>query len=404
MYIANLFAVLRIRNFRLLWASSFMHVIGEVSELIAQAWLVLLLTDDSALWLGIAAGLRGLGHIGIGLLGGVFADRLDRRTILIFTKFIRSLTIVILVPLIIFEEVQLWHVLLIVLLQGASEGFFVPSFNGIIYDIVGRKDLMKANGYTLASFHTAWIVGSILAGNFINSIGIELAYILASVSLFISIFPIYLIRVPRTQNHSTGSVWSSILLGFKYVGTNTPLKALLILSVLTETFGFSYIMMLPLIAKSYLDVGATGLGYLSAAGGIGSLLGTAIVVTISETKNKWTILTITTLIAAFSLFLFGNSSWYILSLIIAGIIGLSLTTYDASIHTLIQLLSEDKMRGRVLGLYGMTWGFTPAGGLLLGLIASITSAPFAIGLGGVVIFIYTGGVIFRVGKKTNLPN
>jgi MFS family permease len=119
----------------------------------------------------------------------------------------------------------------------------------------------------------------------------------------------------------------------------------------------------------------------------------------SETKNKWTILTITTLIAGSALIIFGNSSWYILSLIIIGIVGLSLAIYDAAIHTLIQLLSIDKMRGRMLGLYGMTWGFNQTGGLLLGVIASIISAPFAIGLGGVVIFIYTGAVISRFGKK-----
>ena len=399
MFTSNLFSILRIPNFRLLWASAFIHVIGEVAELIAQAWIVLLLTDDSALWLGIAAGFRGAGHISFGLLGGVFADRFNRRTILIITKFVRALTIAILVPLVIFEEVLLWHVLLIVLIQGASDAIMAPSFNGMIYDIVGPKRLMKANGYILAAFHTAWILGSILAGNFINSVGIELAYSLASITLLASILPIYLITIRASLKSSRESVWASLLLGFKYVGNNTPLKALLILSVLTETFGFSYIMMLPLIAKSYLNVGATGLGYLSAAGGIGALLGTVIVVSISEFKNKWSILTIGTLIAGAALFIFGNSSWYILSLIMAGIIGLSLSTYDASINTLLQLLSEDKMRGRILGLYGITWGFNQTGGLLLGLIASIISAPFAIGLGGVIIFIYTGGVISRVSRK-----
>ena len=398
MFTSNLFGILRIPNFRLLWASAFIHVIGEAAELIAQAWMVLLLTDDSALWLGIAAGFRGAGHIGFGLLGGVFADRFNRRTILIITKFVRALTIAILVPLVIFEEALLWHVLLVVLIQGAADAIMVPSFNGMIYDIVGPKRLMKANGYNLAALHTAWILGSIFAGNFINSAGIELAYSLASIALFASILPIFLITIRVSLKSSRESVWASLLLGFKYVGTNTPLKALLILSVLTETFGFSYTMMLPLIAKNYLNVGATGLGYLSAAGGMGALLGTVIVVSISEFKNKWSILTIGTLIAGAALFLFGNSSWYILSLIMAGIIGLSLSTYEASINTLLQLLSEDKMRGRVLGLYGITWGFNPTGGLLLGLVASITSAPFAIGLGGVVIFIYTGGVISRVGS------
>ena len=166
----------------------------------------------------------------------------------------------------------------------------------------------------------------------------------------------------------------------------------------TEAFGFSYLIMLPGIAKTVLGVGPTGLGYLAAAGGIGSLIGTTVVAGLSDFKDKWKLLTIATLSAGVSILLFASSPWYGLSLILVGFIGLSLVTYDAAINTLIQTLSVDKMRGRVLGLYGMTWGFTPAGGFVAGSVASVIGAPFAVGFGGIIILGYTLGIIARVDK------
>ena len=99
------------------------------------------------------------------------------------------------------------------------------------------------------------------------------------------------------------------------------------------------------------------------------------------------------------IFLFGSSPWYPLSLLLTGFIGFFLVTYDATINTLLQTVSEDDMRGRVLGLYGMTWGFTPLGGFVSGSVANIAGAPFAVALGGVVILVYTIGVLARVNKN-----
>ncbi|MQF82560.1 MFS transporter [SAR202 cluster bacterium AD-802-E10_MRT_200m] len=393
---SNLYNTLTLRDFRLFWYSSSIHVIGEVATFIAQGWLVLSLTADSALWVGIASGIRGAGHISFALIGGILADRLKRRAILVNVSFFRAGIFAILATLIFNDHVELWHVLVIVFIQGAADGLMTPSFNGLIYDTVGPSRLMNAMAYILAAFHVSWAIGSILTGHLINSVGIGSAYALASIACLISIVPLKLMAVSTSRQAGNESIARNLVQGIQYVVKQSALRALLLLSMITEAFGFSYLVMLPVIAKNVLKVGPTGLGYLSGAGGIGALFGTVIVAALSDFKDKWKLLTLGTICAGVSILLFAISPWFAVSLVLVGCIGFSLLTYDATINTLLQTLSEDHMRGRVLGLYGMTWGFTPAGGFAAGSVASIAGAPFAVGLGAVIILTYTLGVIARM--------
>ena len=401
---SRIFSTLSIRDFRLLWGSSAFYVIGAATELIAQGWMVLLLTDDSALWVGIASGTRGAGHIIFALVGGVLADRLSRRMVLSTFRAMSGLVLVGLALLVLQEKAELWHILVVVFIQGSVDGITAPAFNGLIYDTVGPRRLMNAVAYTLGGFHISWTIGSVLAGNVINSSGIGAAYALAGVVYSASVLPLLFMKVSRTVQQRQESIWRNLGQGLAYVAGNSSLRALLILSVLTETFGFSYIVMLPVIAKTVLNVGPTGLGYLSAAGGAGALIGIALLAGFSDFPNKWRLLTIGALGAGTGIVLFAFSPLYAISLVLVAAIGLSLVVYDATINTLLQLTSDENMRGRVLGLYGMTWGFTPGGGFLVGAIASIATAPLAVGMGGVVIVTYAAAVIARMGARVKSPD
>ncbi len=400
----RIFSTLGIRDFRLLWGSSSIYVIGAATELIAQGWMVLLLTGDSALWVGIASGIRGAGHIIFALIGGVLADRLSRRMVLTTFRGISGLVLLGLALLVSQDRAELWHVLVVVFIQGSIDGMVAPAFNGLIYDTVGPRRLMNAVAYTLGGFHISWTAGSVLAGNVINSVGMGAAFALAGVAYSTSVLPLLFMKVPRSVQQRQESIWRNLGQGLAYVAGNSPLRALLVLSVLTETFGFSYIVMLPVIAKTVLNVGPTGLGYLSGAGGAGALIGIALLASFSDFPNKWKLLTIGALGAGTGIALFAFSSWYAISLVLVAAIGLALVVYDASINTLLQLTSDENMRGRVLGLYGMTWGFTPAGGFIVGAVASIATAPLAVGMGGVVIVTYTAAVIARMGARIKSPD
>ena len=401
---SRIFSTLSIRDFRLLWGSSAIYVIGAATELLAQGWMVLLLTNDSALWVGIASGIRGAGHIVFALIGGVLADRLSRRFVLSTFRAISGMVLLGLALLVLQDRAQLWHILVVVFIQGSADGIVAPAFNGLIYDTVGPRRLMNAVAYTLGGFHIFWTVGSVLAGNLINSSGIGVAFALAGVVYSVSVLPLFFMKVARSVQQRQESIWRNLGQGLAYVAGNNSLRALLILSVFTEAFGFSYIIMLPVIAKTVLNVGPTGLGYLSAAGGAGALIGIAVLASFSDFSNKWRLLTVGTLGAGVSIVLFASSSWYAISLVLVAAIGLSLVVYDATINTLLQLTSDENMRGRVLGLYGMTWGFTPAGGFIVGAVASAAGAPIAVGIGGVVIVTYAAAVIARMGARVKSPD
>ena len=401
---SRIFSTLSIRDFRLLWGSSAIYVIGAATELLAQGWMVLLLTNDSALWVGIASGIRGVGHIVFALIGGVLADRLSRRFVLSTFRAISGLVLLGLALLVLQDKAQLWHILVVVFIQGSADGIVAPAFNGLIYDTVGPRRLMNAVAYTLGGFHIFWTLGSVLAGNLINSSGIGAAFALAGVVYSVSVLPLLFMKVARSVQQRQESIWRNLGQGLAYVAGNNSLRALLILSVFTEAFGFSYIIMLPVIAKTVLNVGPTGLGYLSAAGGAGALIGIAVLASFSDFSNKWRLLTVGTLGAGVSIVLFASSSWYAISLVLVAAIGLSLVVYDATINTLLQLTSDENMRGRVLGLYGMTWGFTPAGGFIVGAVASAAGAPIAVGIGGVVIVTYAAAVIARMGARVKSPD
>ena len=160
-----------------------------------------------------------------------------------------------------------------------------------------------------------------------------------------------------------------------------------------EAFGFSHLIMMPVMARDVLNVGAVGLGYLSAASGIGSTLSTLVVAGLGDFKSKGALLTGTSLCTGISLVLFAFSWWFPLSMVMVALVGASIMAYDVTMGTMLQLISHDDMRGRVMGVYGLTFGFTPVGGFFAGSVATVSSAPIAVALGGIIITTYVASII-----------
>ena len=157
---------------------------------------------------------------------------------------------------------------------------------------------------------------------------------------------------------------------------------------------------MPVMARDVPHVGATGLGYLSAASGIGSTLSTLAVAGLGDFKSKGALLTGAAFCAGVSLVLFAFSPWFAVSLVTVALAGGALMAYDVTMGTMLQLLSPNEMRGRVMGVYGLTFGFTSVGGFLAGSVAAILSAPIAVAAGGVIITVYVASM-FRFVARIN---
>lgn len=382
-----IFRSFEVISFRWLWLSILFSSMSMGIRMLAQGWLVLEMTD-SAFWVGAIAGIQGLGLVAFGTVGGAIVDRFEKRKIITTVHAFTGIASIITALLVITDTIELWHMPFLAFAQGLAMSVQIPGNNSLAYQLVGPDRLLNAMATRLAAMNISRIIGSLIAGSLIAQLGIGSAYIFAASGSLIGI--IFLWRIPESGPNTDPRVafWKEIKHGIEYVWANPTIRRLLLLSLCMEAFGFSHFVMMPVMARDVLEVGATGLGYLSAASGVGSALSTIAVASLGDFHRKGILLTTAALAAGIALILFAISPWFILSLFLVALAGGTLMAYDVTMATMLQLISTDNMRGRVLGVYGLTFGFTPVGGLLAGSIAAIFSAPLAISAGGAIIALW----------------
>ena len=393
--LSRLWASFTVHDFRWLWGNQFLLALASSMEMLAQGWLVLQLTD-SAFWVGAAAGLRGLGHVGFSIFGGVIADRGDRRRSFALVQVIVGLSALLLGLLVVTDRASLTIVLAIVFFRGTTAGVILPLGNAIVYDAVGRGHLLNAIAARLAGFNVARIVGSLLAGALIATVGVGGCLLVIAGVALVAPTTLAFMRGTYRAAGASESPLKNAAEGLRYSWGSAELRRLLVMSALMEMFGFSYLVMLPVIARDVLEVGAAGLGLLSAANATGSVIGTVGVASLGDFRAKGLLLGTMAAGVGLTLVLFALSPWFALSLVLTGLVGLTLMSYDTTMATLIQLLCSDAMRGRVMGLYALTYGFTPLGGFVVGAVASAVSAPFAVGISGGAILAYALPMLRRL--------
>ena len=379
-------------QFRWLWASILFSSMSMGVRMLAQGWLVLEITD-SPFWVGVVAGLQGLGLVIFGAFGGTIVDRFDKRKVLGVVHSIGGGVAFLTSVLIITGYVELWHMLAIALIQGLLLATQLPAVNSLAYQIVGPERLLNAMATRLMAMNLSRVIGSLLAGALIHKYGVGSGYILAGSSSIVGLGFLWFVKGNFQRSSQIEPFWQATSQGLKYIWRTPNIRRLLMLSLLMEAFGFSHLIMMPVMARDVLNVGAVGLGYLSAASGIGSTLSTLAVAGLGDFKSKGALLTGTSLCTGISLVLFAFSWWFPLSMVMVALVGASIMAYDVTMGTMLQLISHDDMRGRVMGVYGLTFGFTPVGGFLAGSVATVSSAPIAVALGGIIITTYVASMI-----------
>ncbi|MDP3063735.1 MAG: MFS transporter [Chloroflexota bacterium] len=374
-------------GYRRFWGHVTFNGAGRVLESMTVGWLVLEVTD-SAFWVGAAAGARGFGSVAMAPIGGLIADKMDRRLLLILIQAARVAIGVTLGMLVLTGHIALWHILLFAVLQGVLMNMNLPARNALTLDLVGREALLNAMAANMAAMNLMRVLSPLAGGYVMGAVGIAGGFFLmAGADVLGVVFMLMLGKQPRRATlHEP--VWRTIREGLRYSLGRGPIRSLLGLSLLMETFAFSYHTMLPVIARDVLGVGSLGLGFLMAAGGFGAFLGTVTVASLGDFRHKGWLLVGTAAGFGVFLILFAFSHWFFLSLALVALAGSMSMSYDSIMTTLLQMLSPDEMRGRVLGLHASTLGFSTLGGLQTGAIASAVSAPFAVGLGGAIALAY----------------
>lgn len=387
-----MFRALQHRNFQLFFGGQLISLIGTWMDTVAEAWLVYRLTGSSLL-LGTVAFAGQIPVFLLAPIGGMAADRLNRRSIVVATQTASMILAGILAALTISGRVKVWEVVLLAALMGVVNAFDIPARQAFLVEMVGREDLMNAIALNSSMFNGARVIGPAIAGILVASIGEGWCFFANSVSYIAVIAGLLLMKINRRSPEAVASVLEHIAEGFYFVRQTKPIFALLLLLGLVSLVAMPYSVLMPVFAARILHGNARTLGVLMGATGVGALTGALILASRTGLKglSKWVAFSCTGFGAA--LILFSFSHWYLVSAALLVPVGLFMMVQMASSNTLIQAMVPDRLRGRTMAVYSMMFmGMAPLGSLLAGELGSRIGAPWTLALGGTGAVI--GGIVF----------
>ncbi|MGI9046343.1 MAG: MFS transporter [Burkholderiales bacterium] len=376
---------LKHRNFRLFFGGQLVSLTGTWMQSIAQAWLVYRLTD-SAILLGLVGFLGQIPVFLLAPLGGTMADRHDRRRILIATQSIAMLLALTLALLALTASVQVWHVFVLAAMLGLVNAFDIPARQAFVVDMVGRSDLMNAIALNSSMFNGARVVGPAVAGALVAVVGEGWCFFINGVSYLAVLASLLSMRIEsRVRVPLPGSVLANIAEGFGFVWRTKPIRALLMLLGLVDLMGMPYAVLMPIFADRVLGGGASELGLLMGASGIGALAGALTLATRRNLRGLGRWVAFSSAGFGLGLILFSLSRTFWLSAALLAPVGFCMLVQMASSNTLIQAMVPDNLRGRVMAVYSMMFmGMAPIGALFAGTLATYIGAPATVAIGGAV--------------------
>jgi MFS family permease len=384
---------LRHRNFQLFFAGQLISLIGTWMQTVAQSWLVYRMTN-SALLLGAVGFASQIPVFLMAPIGGIVADRHNRRRVVIATQVLSMILASFLAALTLSGRIQVWQIMVLASLLGVVNAFDIPARQAFLIDMVGREDLMNAIALNSSMFNGARIIGPAISGILVASIGEGWCFFANAVSYIAVIVGLLLMRIEHAANLATqGSPLENILEGFAFARNTGPIRAILLLLGLVSFVGMPYAVLMPVFADQILHGGARGLGILMGATGIGALLGAASLAARVGVKGLGRLIAICSGGFGVSLIFFSFSRYFWLSTVLLVPVGFFMMVQMASSNTLIQAMVPDQLRGRILAVYSMMFmGMAPFGALSAGAVAHRVGAPWTVALGGVACI--AGSILF----------
>jgi len=383
-----MFSSLKVRNFRIYWFGMFVSLVGTWIQSVAQSWLVFELTN-SAFLLGLVGFLNSIPVFLLSLFGGVLADRLNKRKILIATQASFMLLAFFLAVLTQLKLVTPKQIMLIALLNGVVMAFDAPSRQAMVVELVGKTHLPNAIALNSVSFSSSRIIGPALAGILVAVIGMSGCFYLNGISFLAVILALLIIKINYLEKHHQSKTWLKDLKeGLVFVRNNRLILALIMMVGIVSLFGASYMVLMPIFAKNVLQVGVKGLGLLMSCAGAGALIGALILARLGDFQYKGKLLFFSSLIFSVSLIIFSISKIYLLSLVVLFFTGGASVTAIALINTLLQTKVPDHFRGRVMSIFMLTFaGFVPFGNLIAGSMSQVFGVSFTLMISGMICLV-----------------
>ncbi|MBI4497915.1 MAG: MFS transporter [Chloroflexi bacterium] len=380
------FSSLRYRNYRYLFFSQLFSSAGQWIQQVTLSWLVYDLTE-SALLLGAINGVRAVPFLIAGPLGGVAADRVDRRYLMMSTQVFLAVTALVLGLLVATDRVEVWHLFAFTLCTGIAWSFNQPVRQALVPSLVPKQDLMNAIALNSAAFNITRVIGPTVGGLLIGAFGVAGNFFVQAVAYLGVVAMVFFMELPprsETQPRRS-SVGRDLMAGLRYVREDTLILSIIGLALIPMIFAMPYVTLMPVFAKDVLGLGPGGLGLLISAPGFGALAATLTLASLSGFRRKGILtLTAAACLGGF-LILFATSSWLPVSMLVLVGVGACQMAFMATNNTLLQLLVPDEYRGRVMSIYMLDMGLTPLGALFAGALASGMGAPTAVAVMGALV-------------------
>ncbi|MFZ3085197.1 MAG: MFS transporter [Candidatus Hydromicrobium sp.] len=391
---------MRYRNYRLFFAGQSISLVGTWMQMVAIGWLVYHLTN-SALLLGLVGFFSQIPSFVLTPFTGVFVDRWNRHRILVITQTLSMIQAFALAFLTLTGTINILSIILLSLSLGLINSFDMPARQSFVIEMVEKKeDLPNAIALNSSLVNVARFIGPAVAGLLVAAVGEGFCFLINGISYVAVIIALLAMKVNKiTKRVSINNIPKEIKEGFKYSFGFAPIRSILLLLGLVSLVGMPYTVLMPIFAKDILHGGAHTLGFLMAAAGIGALVGGIYLASRKSVLGLLKILTFATGIFGLGLIIFAFSKNLYFSLSMMLVSGFGMLLQIAASNTLLQTITEDDKRGRVMSFFTMAFmGMSPFGNLIAGAMADKIGAPNTVLISGVICII--GAIIFL----TRLPS
>jgi MFS family permease len=381
------FSALHYRDFRLVWIGAFTSTIGTWMQTMAQAWVVYRMTN-SALLLGFDAFLGTGPMLLFSLFGGVIADRVERRKIMLASQYLQMLFAIVLALLLWTKTVKIWHIFVMSFLTGSVQSFSGPAYASLLPLLVNREDVPNAVAMNSMQFNLARVIGPAIGGVAIAAWGAAACFGLNALSFVPIIIAYMIIKTPpiRGESHQRKGIMAEMRQGFAFVTSRNALLILTFLSFAGTFLGMPMLTLFPVVADVFFHGGPKIYSQLLVAYGLGSVLGALFVAATSHHARKAQLALILQFGFAALLVAFAFTRMFPLSLVIAFCAGTCIVGVISLYSSLVQLATNDAMRGRVMSIFMLAFrGGMPLGSLAAGWIAQRWSITAALAINGIVL-------------------
>ena len=396
----SIFESLEFRDFRWMWIGSLASFMALNMQMITRGWLVLRLADDSPLSLSLVMVSFAAPMTFVSLVGGVLADRIPRKRMVILSQGGNALLTLLVATLDITGIVAFWHLIVLGVLNGSLMAFNMPSRQAMISDIVPEDRLMNAISLNNSAMNLTRVIGPALAGILI--VYIETAgvfYLISGIYVF-AILSMTTIRAGTTPaSTSRKGMAGDIGEGLRYVFYSPTLRGVMLILLVGTLFGFSYYALLPAWGREALDVGSDDLGILMTLMGAGALVATLILASMSRFRHRGLLLLVSCVVWGVALALFSQATSFAVAVPYLLAVGLLSSLFMSLNMTLFQVYAAREMRGRVMSIGMMTFGLTPLSALPFGALAESIGTPDALMVSGLLL---TAGSLILIIALPNL--